>query len=73
MKTRYVIILFVTVFATYCAKDYVPEKPPLAEVKPVEDEYYGIKITDRIGTWKILKILKLSNGSELRRIMPDRF
>src|SRR5450759_78974 len=46
MKTKTILILLVSVLLGYCANDNLKNRPPLARVDPVIDNYFGVKITD---------------------------
>jgi prolyl oligopeptidase len=46
MKTKTILFCIAIISMVQCATDSIREKPPLAQVKPVEDEYFGKKISD---------------------------
>ena len=46
MRTKSLLILLVTLLLANCSSIGKREKPPLAQVKPVEDTYFGTKVTD---------------------------
>ncbi len=46
MKTKTLLVFMSLVFMVQCTTNNTSQKPPLAQVKPVEDEYFGTKISD---------------------------
>jgi prolyl oligopeptidase len=46
MKTRTFLIFLTLVFLVSCTTNNTKQRPPLAPVKPVEDVYFGKKISD---------------------------
>jgi prolyl oligopeptidase len=46
MKIKTMALSLSILLMVQCATKQTPEKPPLAEVKPVEDTYFGKKISD---------------------------
>jgi prolyl oligopeptidase len=46
MKTRTLLIFLILILLVQCTADKKPQKPPLATANPVEDEYFGTKISD---------------------------
>jgi len=46
MRTKSLLILLLTLLLANCSSSRKREKPPLAQVKPVEDTYFGTKVTD---------------------------
>ena len=46
MKTRTFLVLFILLLVAQCTSNDTRKHLPLAEVKPIEDLYFGIKITD---------------------------
>src|SRR5512143_303352 len=46
MKTRTILILLALVLLGNCTNDNSKNRPPLARVDPVTDNYFGVKITD---------------------------
>lgn len=46
MKTKTMLLCLTILFLVQCTTKITQEKPPLAQVKPVEDVYFGKKITD---------------------------
>lgn len=46
MKTKTILFCIAIISMVQCATESIREKPPLAQIKPVEDEYFGKKISD---------------------------
>jgi len=46
MKTKTMLICLLTILMVLSTTGKTQEKPPLIQAKPVEDEYFGIKISD---------------------------
>ncbi|MGB8492157.1 MAG: prolyl oligopeptidase family serine peptidase [Bacteroidales bacterium] len=46
MKTKTFLVFLTMVIMVSCTMDKTKMKPPLAEIKPIEDVYFGVKITD---------------------------
>jgi prolyl oligopeptidase len=46
MKTRTFLIFLTLLFLVNCTTNNTKQRPPLAQVKPVEDVYFGKKISD---------------------------
>ena len=46
MKTRTYLVFLNLVVLVQCAVEESTQLPPMAQVNPVEDEYFGVKITD---------------------------
>ncbi|RLI46372.1 S9 family peptidase, partial [Candidatus Bathyarchaeota archaeon] len=46
MKIKIMLFSLVILLMVQCTTKQTPEKPPLAEVKPVEETYFGKKISD---------------------------
>ncbi len=46
MKTMRYILLLTMVTLIHCTSNEKPKQPSLAQINPVEDEYFGIKISD---------------------------
>lgn len=46
MKTKTFLAFLTLVFMVHCTTNNTRQQPPLAQVNPVEDEYFGIKISD---------------------------
>lgn len=46
MKTKALLVFLALVLIMQCTADKRPQKPPLATANPVEDEYFGTKISD---------------------------
>ena len=46
MKTKTTLLCLTILLLVQCTTRETPEKPPLAQVKPVEDVYFGKKISD---------------------------
>jgi prolyl oligopeptidase len=46
MKTKTFLVFMTLVVMLHCTSNDNKQKPPLAKISPVEDEYFGIKISD---------------------------
>ena len=46
MKTKTMLICLLTILMVLSTIGKTQEKPPLIQAKPVEDEYFGRKISD---------------------------
>jgi len=46
MKTKLFLIVLTLVFMAHCTSGQIKKQPPLAQVKPVTDNYFGTKISD---------------------------
>jgi hypothetical protein len=71
MKTNTFLVFLTLVLMMHCTSKETRKQPPLAQVKPVEDVYFGIKISDPYSTWKIYRILQFSDGLRHRQIIHE--
>lgn len=46
MKTKIFLIFLTLILLVHCTSNDIKQKPPLAVINPVEDEYFGVKVSD---------------------------
>jgi len=66
MKTKTILILLASILLGNCTKDNLKNRPPLARIDPVTNNYFGTKITDPYRYMENLKVTSVVNWMKLQ-------